>query len=278
MKKEIIVCHKEREYACRLVDYLNRHSMDRYLALAMTNTEEMISYAKKKTVQVLLLDEEYEETLVKCKDVIKHCFLVTRNATESAEHIVMYDAASHIQQRLLHILYPPEVNGQAKDIAVEAVISFGSEHTIEKIAAWVPDKQYLHWEWKAFSSVRQDSHIEELLYSMKCREENAALQLPKYLYRTEQYEVLPAAKYFMDMRSLTKEDVSWFLAVLKNAGYEGVYMHLDFACIGDISFLSLFSKIWVSVAEEVYLATSEYQHFLQYLEYGQIAKDKVVIF
>lgn len=57
MKNICVICDKEKEYACRLMEYMNMSRMLPFETVACTSKESLLSYARKNPIDILLVAE-----------------------------------------------------------------------------------------------------------------------------------------------------------------------------------------------------------------------------
>ena len=265
MKKEIVICHKEREYACRLANYLNQRSDENYLAMAATQPKEVFEMVRTRTIDLLLLDEEYVDQKAEFGTFIEQCCLLVKRETKDREEIMMYVAADEIYHKVKKRLFQKENKVDMEQFGIEAVFALGQEESNSGLEL-ASEKNYLYWDWNPFSQPFEESRSEELIYDIKRRREDIVACLEDYIGRRNGYDIIPAPRYFMDMRSVTAEDLEWVAGKVRELGYAGMLWNMSFVSIGNIALLKAFSRIYVK-ADEEWATSYRYEQFMQYLDY-----------
>lgn len=276
MKKELVICHKEREYACRLASYLNQRSDENYLVMVTTCPNEVFEILRTRTVDLLLLDEHYKDQKESLAALVADCYLLVARQTTGRDELMMYVPADEIYHKVMKRLFQKENRVDMEDFGMEAIFTFRQPKGENPGMELAYEKNYLYWEWSPFSEPVQGNRAEDFIYDIKRRREDMSACLEDYICRFKGYDILPAPKYYMDLRSMTKEDVEWAAFRVRELGYTGVMGHMSLVSIGNISLLQAFSRIYVD-ADESWFNSHGYEQFMQYLDYVNLSRDIVEV-
>ena len=270
----MVVCHKEREYACRLSNYLNQHSDGDFIALAVTDVEQVQEVMLQQELAVLLVEEDCEQEVTKMvKQDIRLCYF-TKKQQAHKNSVYMYASAEELLDRVKKELGAVHNFGEEM-LEIEALIDFARTSLPSDEIRKIGENHLLYWEWKPFSSFLSEQNLEGFLYDIKRHKKEVEGQLKKYLIYQENCAILPAPAYCMDMRALSVEDIRWFLRVIGEKGFSGICMGIDFSCLGSLDILTIFSKITLVLPGEEWLKSLPYQSVLNYFKHLNIAESKI---
>ena len=276
MKKEIVICHKEQEYACRLASYLNQRSDEKYFVMATTCPNEIYEMLQRRTIDLLLLDEEYVEQQEGLQDLVEHCYLLVQRETQSREAIMMYVAADEIYHKIMRVLFQREKQVDREDFKLIAMFALGVLEEDKQGLERAVEKNYLYWDWNSFERPVEHSKSEDFIYDVKRRREDMTSWIEEYICRVDGCDTIPATRYYMDMRSITSEDMQWVTGKLHEIGYAGVLVNMCFSSLGNINLLKEFSKIYIK-ADAQWLDSHRYEQFMQYLDYLSLSREIVEV-
>lgn len=115
--------------------------------------------------------------------------------------------------------------------------------------------------------------MEELLYSIKLRRENLSMRLKSLADAERGYDYLSGAGDYLELRELSREDVSWFLNQIRKEGYyDQIVIDIGSGSLADLKILMEFDTIYFPYMEERWFQ-SRLQSFRLRMERLGIWKD-----
>lgn len=281
MTQKIIIWDENREYAIRLMNYLNRYAKGRWIVMMAASQEELKQLLQQNQIHAILSGPcpEIEREPVAMQEgngsSMPVCFQFTEQPSLERDTIYYYDSARQIQQQLeerLNITVAGEGVKLSKIVGVLAVVDTYANRCRIRREAQVQNGFY--WEMTAFSDYADKKSGEKIVFSIKMREEGLSGKLRSNLLNTGEGSVMTALESALDYRELNREDILWFWRQLEKAGYETVYVYMDLGTIGDYSIWSCFEQIWV-LSE----TAEEYRHredsIYQLLELAGVEREQI---
>lgn len=232
MKKKIIICHLDQEYSYRLMNYINRYSNGQLLGIAEGDLDKATRLLQEKSADGILLAEELIQTFkeTECGNV----FLLTEDKPKMEGEIYRYDTAKNILEEVSRQFLRDSISGEM-GVSWSVLFVLGDLLKLQSIKA-DPSMELFSENCVVFHMYPSaedfaESRTDQLIYEIKNQNETLKERLPEFVTREEDGYRIAAPRLFMDLRSLTSEDIGWFSGILQEAGYGQLVILLHSSCI-----------------------------------------------
>lgn len=264
---KVVLCDREEVFVLGLMNYVNRNPRIPILLMAFTNAEEAIAYVKAHRPD-LLVAERTKET-VKMAACISVSVLWILNGEEkktdqeSFSAIERYLPASAYVRRMLQKISEEEYRYHTgNDCICGAVYAPVGGCGKTALAHELCRSQILqnlnsgvgciYLGWEEFPEYPDESNrMEELLYYVKQRADNISMKMKALAAERPDYDCIPGAMNYQELRELKKEDVRWLLDSVRAEGYYGFLIaDIGSASFADLEVLAEFDMVYLPYQPE----------------------------
>lgn len=282
--KQLVIWDEQREYALRLMRYLNQHSDGLFIALLVQNQEELITILKQGKLVCLLVAkelgakvQEVAEQLRSQQQETELCWMeLTEQPAKETYQIWRYQSGRCIYDQLVHRFFQSTAGDLGQGLQVVGVVALQDTVRVRAYAReQVVSNREIFWEMTLCSDYEGDFYpAEQLLFAIKMREEELKDKLSEYLVCVNQTKIISGLSQFFDGRQLTLEDYQWFFEQLCKAGFEKLYLYLDGSMLNDMGIFSNLNEIWILMEEG---CDNRRHHLLGLFELLGIPDERLVV-
>lgn len=257
--KQLVIWDEQREYALRLMRYLNQHASGLFVVLLVHNQDELISIARQGNLVCLLVAgelcakvEQFREQFCREQEDTGICLLeLTEQPAKEPGHLWRYQSGRDIYEQLVQRLFQNKAKELGQALQVVGVVALQDTVRVRAYAReQVRSNREIFWEMTVCSDYEGDFYLaEQLIFAIKMREEGLKDKLSEYLVCVNQTRMISGLSQFFDGRQLTLEDYHWFFEQVYKAGFEKLYLYLDCSMLSDIELFCNFSELWVLMEE-----------------------------
>lgn len=275
--EQVLMWCKDKEYLKRLVSSINSKAAGAFIALALSDTDDIKKLAMRDSVRLALIEEGYEDVVdirryeeendvkeneeeINIKDIEGlECYSICANAV-SPDVIGLYSKAGSFVDFILNKLGVEKRSVDGKKRGRFGVISFvGLEDIVDTFkGSYVNDRiadsskelnvdsKMLIWNYTQYKECESSSEVsvETILYSVKMRDDELNDKIKRAVVHYLDVDVLDAPHSFTDLRELDCEDIIYMLNILDDM-YDIIAVNLDIGCLKNSDSLGAIGKVIV---------------------------------
>jgi len=264
------VCDLEPTYAYNFMEAINEKQNTPFEVQAFTNTKALAAFCKDNHVAVLLISNRAMEDSVKEMHIDKIIILSEEAVIselvdfpaiykyQSSENIIAevmdYYAQSAIDKKLATVssrkvniigIYSPI----KRSLKTSFAITLGQVLAKDKNVLYINLEEYAGLE--SLLGIKFLSDLSELMYFIRQKVSNIILKTNGIIQNIGNMDFIPPVSNPIDIRSITYEDLSWFLdELVEKTSYDVILLDFGEGVEGIFQLLELCNRIYMPVLKD----------------------------
>lgn len=282
--KQLVIWDEQREYALRLMRYLNQCANGLFVVLLVRNQDELIPILRQGSVVCLLVAEELRTEAQEVKKQLEqdrqeaevYWMELTGQPVKETYQLYRYDSAQLLYEQLTHRVFKTTADGQSGSLQVIGIFALQDTVDVRRHAREeVQSNLEIFWEMTVCSDYEGEFYpAEQMLFAIKMRDEGLKDKLSEFLVCVDQTRMISALSQFFDGRQLTLEDYHWFFEQLSEAGYEKLYLYMDCSMLQDMKLLFSLNELRILSEGD---CDNRRRHLLKLFEVMGISNERQVV-
>lgn len=266
--KNFVICDSQRQYSEKLLQEFRQKRTEGYQYYLFHTKEELQSFAQRKRIYILLLDELYFQELYEEVRAERKILLVKhkKKSRNGIRMIVRYQSAEEIwkQTQKEPIKKQLPVRRNRKNLKGELLAVYSPIHRIGKTQFAIKKGKelaeteavlYLNLEeysgMECYFSERPDQNLGDLLYYLRQNKGNLGMKISMIAGQDENLDYIMPISYIQDLKAVKEEEwIQLFERIQEECIYGKIILDLGDSIDGLYVLLGKCKNIYMPYIEE----------------------------